>query len=115
MRLIPCVAPTGPLDVAPRTALLRDLDVGLRWEGFWSSSSDAYYARCTTGEGAVEWYQMADETAASETEILPTGNDQLPVVLPIRSDSMRRVSLILAASPSGRPMLVGSGRRAVRQ
>ena len=32
-------------------------------------------------------------------------------VLPFRGDAMRRVSLILAASPSGRQMLVGTSAR----
>ena len=38
-------------DAAPRTALLRDLEPGTDWEGFWSRSTDAYYTRCTTQRG----------------------------------------------------------------
>ena len=108
MRLVPCSAPTEPLDAAPRTALLRDLEPGTDWEGFWSRATDAYYTRCTTSEGTTHWYRISDEG----TEPAPgAGNAR---VLPFRGDAMRRVSLILAASPSGRPMLVGSARRAAK-
>jgi len=121
MRLVPCVAPSEPLDTAPRTALLRDLDLESRWDGFWSHSSDAYYARCTTTDGAVKWYQMADEsTADTQAPIQQGALDEARAlgeaeVLPFRAAGTQRVSLIVAASPGGRPMLVGSGRRAVRQ
>ena len=36
-------------------------------------------------------------------------------VLPFRGGAMRRVSLVVANSPGGRPMLVGSAKRVVRQ
>jgi len=111
MRLVPCTAPTEPLDAAPRTALLRDLEPGTDWEGFWSHSTDAYYTRCTTSEGATHWYRISDDSDAALT-LAPAGAGVR--VLPFRGDAMRRVSLILAASPSGRPMLVGSARRATR-
>jgi hypothetical protein len=108
MRLVPCSPPTEPLDAAPRTALLRDLEPGTDWEGFWSRSTDAYYTRCTTSQGATHWYRIADEV--SDPEDVTAGGR----VLPFRGDAMRRVNLILAESPSGRPMLVGSARRAAR-
>jgi hypothetical protein len=110
MRLVPCSAPSEPLDAAPRTALLLDLEPGTDWEGFWSNSTDAYYTRCTTSAGATHWYRISDEGEAALTLPRPSGAR----VLPFRGDAMRRVSLILAASPSGRPMLVGSARRATR-
>jgi hypothetical protein len=110
MRLVPCSAPSEPLDAAPRTALLLDLEPGTDWEGFWSNSTDAYYTRCTTSAGATHWYRISDEGEAALTLPRPSGAR----VLPFRGDAMRRVSLILAASPSGRPMLVGSARRAAR-
>jgi hypothetical protein len=108
MRLVPCSPPTEPLDAAPRTALLRDLEPGTDWEGFWSRATDAYYTRCTTSEGLTHWYRIADEASDYDPQ---TGGTR---VLPFRGDTMRRVSLILAESPSGRPMLVGSARRAAR-
>ena len=111
MRLVPCSPPTEPLDTAPRTALLNDLEPGADWDGFWSRSTDAYYTRCTTSEGATHWYRISDDSEASLTLAPSTPGAR---VLPFRGDAMRRVSLILAASPSGRPMLVGSARRAAR-
>lgn len=111
MRLVPCSPPSEPLDAAPRTALLRDLEPGTDWEGFWSHSTDAYYTRCTTRDGATHWYRITDETmdvAGAVPNATPTR------VLPFRGDAMRRVTLILAASPSGRQMLVGSARRAAK-
>ena len=111
MRLVPCTPPIEPLDAAPRTALLRDLEPGTDWEGFWSRSTDAYYTRCTTSEGAIHWYRISDDSEAGLTLAAPTTATR---VLPFRGNAMRRVSLILAASPSGRQMLVGSARRATR-
>lgn len=110
MRLVPCSPPPEPLDAAPRTALLRDLEPGSDWEGFWSRTSDAYYTRCITSEGATHWYRISDELESGLT-LSPSPNAR---VLPFRGDAMRRVSLILAASPSGRPMLVGTARRGAR-
>lgn len=113
MRLVPCSPPSEPLDAAPRTALLRDLEPGADWEGFWSRATDAYYTRCITRAGTTHWYRIADETAVA-VAAAPALADAARV-LPFRGDAMRRVSLILAASPNGRPMLVGSSaRRAAR-
>ena len=65
MRLVPCSPPSEPLDAAPRTALLLDLEPGTDMEGFWSSSTDAYFTRCTTREGAVHWYRISDDSPSS--------------------------------------------------
>ena len=111
MRLVPCSPPTEPLDAAPRTALLRDMEPGTDWDGFWSRSTDAYYTRCTTREGATHWYRISDELEAGLSLDPGTSGAR---VLPFRGDAMRRVSLILAASPSGRQMLVGTARRSAR-
>ena len=100
MRLVPCSAPLEPLDTAPQTPLFNEVEQSGIWAGFWSHSNDSYYARCTTGEGAVRWYQITDEGISSDVDSAR--------VLPFRGDAMRRVSVIVAASPSGRQMLVGS-------
>jgi hypothetical protein len=112
MRLVPCSPPSEPLDAAPQTALLCDLEPGTDGEGFWSQSTGTYYTRCTTREGATHWYRISDDSEAGLTQDPPASPTTR--VLPFRGDAMRRVSLILAASPSGRPMLVGSARRAAR-
>jgi hypothetical protein len=91
--------------------LLRDPEPGSDWEGFWSRSTDAYYTRCTTSEGATHWYRISDDSDPGLTFTPSSAENR---VLPFRGDAMRRVSLILAASPSGRQMLVGSARRATR-
>ena len=106
MRLVPCSPPTEPLDAAPRTALLRDFEPDADWQGFWSRSSDAYYTSCTTSEGATHWYRISDDHEGLTLAPVPGAR-----VLPFRGDAMRRVALILAASPGGRPMLVGAARR----
>src|SRR4051812_24304286 len=98
MRLVPCSPPPEPLDAAPRTALLRDLEPGADWEGFWSKTSDAYYTRCTTAEGSTHWYRIADESL----EIVQSSpRTSAARILPFRGDAMRRVTLILAESPNG--------------
>ena len=106
MRLVPCSPPPEPLDAAPRTALLRDAEPGIAWEGFWSRATDGYYTRSTTSDGVTRWYRISDEIGP--VGVAPRDSMQ---VLPFRGDAMRRVSLILAASPSGRQMLVGSSAR----
>src|SRR5258708_40216416 len=108
MRLVPRSPPLEALDASPRTALLRDPEPGTDWEGFWSRATDAYYTRCATQEGTTHWYRIPDETMelAGANPVTTAAR-----VLPFRGDAMRRVSLILAASPSGRPMLVGSSAR----
>jgi hypothetical protein len=111
MRLVPCSPPTEPLDAAPRTALLRDPEPGTDWEGFWSHANDDYYTRCTTSDGVIHWYRITDDAENGLTLAPGIGTTR---VLPFRGDAMRRSSLILAASPSGRPMLVGTARRSAR-
>lgn len=111
MRLVPCSPPSEPLAAAPRTALLQDLEPGTDWEGFWSDATDAYYTRCTTSEGSTRWYRISDD--GSDLGAAPEVGASARV-LPFRGDAMRRSTLILAASPSGRPMLVGSARRAAK-
>ena len=111
MRLVPCSPPSEPLDAAPRTALLRDPEPGTDWKGFWSRATDAYYTRCTTHEGTTHWYRITDETM-DPAAVVPMA--AAPRVLPFRGEAMRRVSLILAASPNGRQMLVGGSARRAR-
>jgi hypothetical protein len=109
MHLVRCATPIEPLEDAPKTALLSDLTEGERWDGFWSSNSEAYYVRCTRVGGATEWFTLADEapTAAprSETRVLS--------IHPKRTQS--RVSVVVARSPNGRRMLVGNAGRTSRQ
>ena len=113
MRLVPCSPPSEPLVNAPCTALVRDADPAAEWNGFWSRSSDAYYARLTTPAGAIEWFRMDDDAFVDDDAVV--GAQAATRVLPFRSDAMRRVTLIVAASPGGRQMLVGTARRALRQ
>jgi len=106
MHLVSCATPSEPLEDAPTTALLSDLTEGERWDGFWSSSSDGYYVRCTRTGGAIEWFKLADDepvvTTRSETRVL---------ALHPKPRAHSRVNVVIAQSPSGRRMLVGSARR----
>ncbi len=105
MHLVSCASPQEPLEDAPRTALLADLTEGERWEGFWSS--DSYYVRCTRDDGGVEWFALADDIA--EPDAAPGAR-----VLPLRPHHHTRVAAVVAQSPAGRRMLVGTARRAPR-
>lgn len=109
MRLVPCSPPTEPLDQAPSTALMRDVDTAAEWDGFWSV--DSYFARRTAADGAVDWFRMTDECGAESAPVA----GQPARVLPFRSDAMKRQTLIIAEMPGGRPMLVGSSRKVARQ
>lgn len=110
MHLVACATPQDPLEVAPRTALLADLTEGERWEGFWSM--DAYYVRCTRKDGAVEWFELADDVAP----ITPRDSASDVRVLPFRGrhGASARVAVLVAKSPEGRRMLVGTAHRAAR-
>jgi hypothetical protein len=110
MHLVRCATPHEPLETAPRTALLADLTEGEQWDGFWSSESDAYYVRCTRAGAEVEWYQLADDEAVAPARKTDTR------VLTLRPPTRRttRVAVIVAESPSGRRMLVGSASRITR-
>jgi hypothetical protein len=124
MHLVSCTTPPGSLEAAPRTALLADPSASEsdRWDGFWSSQTDAYYARCTHGDGEVEWFALADDeamgdadTAAALQASAPKNAHEATCTDATRPDAPRqsaRVTVIVARSPDGRRMLVGSGRRA---
>ena len=109
MHLVRCAAPIEPLEDAPRTALLSDLTEGQRWDGFWSSNSEAYYVRCTKVDGGIEWYTLADEAPAAQ----PRNEARVLALHPKRTQS--RVSVVVARSPNGRRMLVGNAGRTSRQ
>ena len=65
MKLVPCAAPTGPLENAPVTSLPMGSAVeNAHLSAFWGSD-DAYYLR-VIGAGADVWYQVASETTVSE-------------------------------------------------
>jgi hypothetical protein len=103
MRLVSCATPPEPLEDAPRTALLADLTEGERWDGFWSA--DAYYVRRTRDAGDVAWFRLVDDVAPS-----PQSGARVLALRPTnRSGS--RVSVVVARSPNGLRMLVGSARR----
>lgn len=106
MHLVSCACPPEPLENAPRSALLADLNEGECWDGFWSSGSDAYYVRCTRRGGEVEWFELADDVA------VPAAPPELRI-LPLRpkTRAQTRVAVVVAKSPDGRRMLVGSARR----
>lgn len=109
MHLVSCATPHEPLEAAPRTALLADLVEGECWDGFWSAESDAYYVRCTRAGGEVEWFAVADEAAAPQVE-----PDPRVLTLRPKTPLASRVAVVVARSPNGRRMLVGTARRSTR-
>lgn len=116
MHLVACPTPPEPLEDAPRTALLADLTEGERWEGFWSS--DAYFVRCTKAGGEVEWFKLADDAAVESLAGRAAGTIETRV-LPFRARGARplargRVAVLVAKSPEGRRMLVGTAQRSSR-
>jgi hypothetical protein len=109
MHLVNCARPLEPLENAPRSALLADtadMPAGDQWDGFWSGQSDDYFVRRISADGAVEWFRVEDETASPRVAEAR--------VMELRPRNARRVSLIVAQSPDGRRMLVGSARRTHR-
>jgi hypothetical protein len=84
---------------------------GERWDGFWSA--DAYVLRCTRRGGEVEWYMLADDAELAshpaETRAQPRNAGAASV-----PDARSRVSVVVARSPNGHRMLVGSARRSTR-
>jgi hypothetical protein len=109
MHLVRCATPMELLEDAPKTALLSDLTEGERWDGFWSSNSDAYYVRCTRVGGGTEWFTLADEPPAA----MPRNEPRVLAIHPQRKQS--RVTVVVARSPNGRRMLVGNAGRTSRQ
>lgn len=108
MHLVSCAMPQEPLEDAPRSALLADRADSDRWDGFWSQQSDAYYVRRTADDGAVEWYSLSDDDEPAhvgETRVLTLRTPTRPHA---------RVSVVVAQSPAGRRMLVGSAGRSHR-
>ena len=118
MHLVSCNTPSGSLEAAPRTALVAEPSVGENdpadlWDGFWSSQTDGYYARCTHRDGEVEWFEVADEPTEGPSDASKDASD----VAPRQRSAVctgARVAVIVARSPDGRRMLVGSGRRGSR-
>src|SRR6185436_13572858 len=110
MQLVPCSAPKEPLEDAPQTALVAEHVQGdggsESWDGFWSS--DAYFIRCTRENGEIEWFQLADEDGLDHAAQRADGGRVL--TFPTKARLQTRV--ILAKSPAGRGMLVGSAQRA---
>jgi len=109
MHLVSCDSPPEPLETAPRSGLLADLTEGEQWDGFWSSDSDAYFVRCTRQSGTTEWFKVADDEASE-----PAGNELRVLTLRPKTRPQSRVSVVVAQSPDGRRMLVGSARRITR-
>ena len=110
MHLVSCACPPEPLESAPRTALLADLTEGEQWDGFWSSKSDAYFVRCTRDTGETQWFNLADDEGPASSKDANTRVLSLRPKTGMRS----RVAVVVAQSPNGQRMLVGSARRTIR-
>lgn len=109
MHLVTCARPQEPFEAAPVSALLAEQTDGKRWDGFWATGSDDYFVRCTSEDGATEWFRLEDDVAAPRT-----GDTRETRVLQLRTANRSRVAVVVAQSPDGRRMLVGSARRTTR-
>jgi hypothetical protein len=113
MHLATCSPPdsTESLETAPppSAVLLSDPVDGERWDGFWSPASDGYYVRRTLQDGATEWYQVADDATA-----LPRQIETRVIELRPQQRARNHAAVIVARSPSGRRMLVGTAGRAAK-
>jgi hypothetical protein len=82
-----------------------------RWDGFWSIVDEAYYARCTRGDGNEEWFCYVEEPyrgASAEPARMRRAASS-------REESAgRRVMLLLTKSVGQRGVLVGSAHRKAR-
>lgn len=110
MHLVICARPQEPLEDAPRSALLEETrtkgGTDETWDGFWSAGSDDYFVRCTSRDGTTRWFRVEDDVASvGESE---------PHVVALKGNGRGRVALVVAQSPNGRRMLVGSARRTTR-
>jgi hypothetical protein len=104
MHLVSCATPPEPLEDAPRSALLTEIVEGEQWDGFWSA--DVYFVRRTTQAGQIEWFALEDEEPTRTI-----GGDARVLTLRPATRARSRVSVVVAQSPDGRRMLVGSARR----
>jgi hypothetical protein len=109
MHLVSCPTPQEPLEAAPQTALLMDRAEGERWDGFWSA--DSYVLRCTRRGGEIEWYMLADDAELAVHSAEARSQTRNAGGAP---DSRARVNVVVARSPNGHRMLVGSARRSTR-
>jgi hypothetical protein len=114
MHLVSCPPPTPqePLEAAPQTALLMDYAEGERWDGFWSA--DSYVLRCTRRGGEVEWYMLADDAELAAQHPAETRSQSRNGGNGTATDARSRVNVVVARSPNGHRMLVGSARRSTR-
>jgi hypothetical protein len=105
MHLASCAAPPEPLEDAPRSALLTESTEAECWDAFWSS--DAYFVRRTTPQGETQWFELVDDE--------PThANDARVLTLQTKTRPRTRVTVVVAKSPDGRRMLIGSAGRTPR-
>jgi hypothetical protein len=79
-----------------------------RWDAFWSA--DAYYVRRTSRIGEVEWFELVDDEPVHAL----TSTDARVLTLQTKTRPRTRVTVVVAKSPDGRRMLVGSAGRAPR-
>lgn len=108
MHLVTCDRPQEPFEAAPPSGLLADEQDGNRWDGIWAAGSDEYFVRRTSQDGATEWFRLEDDLPSR------VGDGRDARVLALRPANRWRVSVVVAQSPDGRRMLVGSAGRTTR-
>ena len=107
MHLVSCAPPTQPLEVAPRSSL-SDPECG-KWDGFWSTTDEAYFTRCTYEDGSQMWFKLVE--GAPDHALYATGT--YDVVSGATADPIharRSVMLLVGRSAGTRGILVGNAR-----
>ena len=100
MRLVACEKPEGPLEAAPRSALLVESDLPAG-DGFWGDD-DRYYAR-VEADGSVRWYTLENAPAGTPRALSAVSD------VPVTSEPPRRLALV-ARGGGDRQMLVWATR-----
>jgi len=80
MHVVPCLAPTGPLDAAPITSLALHMEQpGRQIAAFWGSD-DRYLVRAEDASG-VSWYRIEAEAGAEDEAVSDAERARLGALL----------------------------------
>ena len=110
MHLVSCAPPTQPLEVAPRSSL-SDPECG-KWDGFWSTTDESYFTRCTYEDGSQMWFQLVE--GSNDGALSATGTYGMDAGGVDPNHARRSVMLLVGRSAGARGILVGNARPKAR-
>jgi hypothetical protein len=112
MHLVSCAPPTQPLEVAPRSSL-SDPECG-KWDGFWSTTDEAYFTRCTYEDGSQMWFQLVESSDDHLLYATGTYGMDSSGLAADPNYARRSVMLLVGRSAGARGILVGNARPKAR-